>query len=61
LSTTRRVKICGIASVAEARLAHDAGAARRPSGLDLCTGVRTGSQLDATKLAAFMAAVSATR
>ncbi len=31
----------------------------QPFGLDLCTGVRTGGQLDAAKLAAFMAAVRA--
>jgi phosphoribosylanthranilate isomerase len=29
----------------------------RPYGLDLCSGVRTGTALDAEKLAAFMAAV----
>ena len=37
----------------------EAIAAVRPHGLDLCTGVRTGGRLDATKLAAFMAAVRA--
>jgi len=34
-------------------------AAVQPHGLDLCTGVRTGGQLDAAKLASFMAAVHA--
>lgn len=34
-------------------------AAVQPHGLDLCTGVRTGGQLDAAKLAIFMAAVHA--
>jgi phosphoribosylanthranilate isomerase len=32
----------------------------QPHGLDLCTGVRTDGQLDASKLAAFMQAVQAT-
>lgn len=35
----------------------DAVARVRPHGVDLCTGVRTGGALDATKLAAFVAAL----
>lgn len=38
----------------------DAIRAVQPYGLDLCSGVRTGGQLDAGKLAAFMAAVRTT-
>ncbi|MFO1049303.1 MAG: phosphoribosylanthranilate isomerase [Geminicoccaceae bacterium] len=37
----------------------DAVAAVRPFAVDLCTGLRTGGQLDEAKLATFMAAVAA--
>jgi len=37
----------------------DAVAAVRPAGLDLCSGVRLGGQLDAARLAAFFAALPA--
>ena len=57
-----RLKSCCISSVADARLAINAGAAVvtvRPYGVDLCSGVREQGRLSATKLAAFVQAARA--
>ena len=55
-----RIKICCIASLAEAQQAISYGAnveqaikAVRPFGVDLCSGVRTDDLLDITKLQVF--------
>jgi len=70
--TEVQLKVCCIASVAEAELAPHpvflAGGVRadnvamamrevQPSGVDLCSGVRTGGRLDAGKLSTFVKAL----